>query len=1257
MVEPVIDSLDPGLKMVCPACNVTFEASVQVCVTCGAGLLEVPDSPLLSGQLLDGRYQIGGVVGSGGMGTVYRAEQVGMERAVAIKVMHAHYAHDPRAVKRFFREAQAASRLIHPNIVTVYDFGRSEDGHLYMVMELLEGWTLGDLIHYRAPLEPSLAIAIASQVCDALDEAHKRRIVHRDLKPDNILVSLVRGSVWAKVLDFGIARAMRDRDAGLMVHQSTVEIAGTPAYMSPEQILGQDLDPRSDLYSLGVILYEMLTRQRPFDDENSVTLCMKQLNDEPVALNTFREDVRRLDEVVHGLLHKSVDGRPSTAGDTKRRLLACPQAAAPVVLEPIDPGAARGLGAKTTRGNAAALMAQPTLNVAYEAAQSQRLHTPALGGVALPELSFPGMSAAVAPKVDVPQEVQVAAVARVVAESQDVISHVVVCGWIEAREAEGWEVDVDGDALDVYVPAVAGHDAFGALLNELSALQGAALDANLALRTGAASCADGYGTRALDLARRLAASAPHGRVVTTKGAGAERGHREVPRTSVFLPGGAALAAVSIAPASPSGGALVDDGELLWGRSIPLRRLGQIADEARRTGLQRALLVGAAGFGKSAALRSFVRGRRHVMVRVAPAAELWPGHTVARLVAASLGLDKLTGRISDLAGLSVPSLHLPTLHLLLCDKRPDDAPSLRSLAALVGYALEQRALGGPLVIAIDDADGVDEASRLILEAALAAHSDQPWLLVASTRTLKPQLLCAEGHRVELRPLGMRSANSLLDAYDVPPRRRHSMIAAAQGNPRALQLLARTTEDAVPNVYGERIINVLLPEHLRGAEPKVADSSWVAAATGDAADEPLSVQAAKLYLQVGLDPALASWLAGRLRHEGPIASWLASAWVDAEPDGPQRRAERCERLGMWRLAATAYETSLALVSDEARPSLQLRAATMRACAGDVARAVTSFDASVRCGMSRHRATELLAFATLMLENGEIQRAQAILDGVRSVPQYASAPKACAGSAILAARAAVRRSDGVSAMSELARARASLAQLRRTDARGARALEGLAQEARAEVALLEGDLDSAQMNLQQSHASFRDLGMIRDAVRCLIQLGRRELDAKHPRRALATFKAAHDIAIAHGYGLAAIDAETGRGDASVALSELEDGARLLRSALKASVASGYKEGVARASLGLGRTTLARGMWADAVRHAERAVAESDDAALTCDAWLLQADALVTGSQGRRAQRCIEQAHSQLGSIWDGTLAATLRSRALGHQPETTPAHLAGQ
>ena len=113
----------PSMRMVCPACNLTFEPSVYVCSACGTGLLEMPDTPLLTGQLLDGRYDIEGVVGTGGMGTVYRARQRGMERAVAIKVLHAHYAHQPRAVKRFFREAQAASRLVHPNVVTVYDLG------------------------------------------------------------------------------------------------------------------------------------------------------------------------------------------------------------------------------------------------------------------------------------------------------------------------------------------------------------------------------------------------------------------------------------------------------------------------------------------------------------------------------------------------------------------------------------------------------------------------------------------------------------------------------------------------------------------------------------------------------------------------------------------------------------------------------------------------------------------------------------------------------------------------------------------------------------------------------------------------------------------------------------------------------------------------------------------------------------------------------------------------------------------------------
>ena len=146
---------DPGVKRVCPSCNIVYSVEVLVCPEDGAGLLEIPDAPLLTGTRLDDRYDIGGVVGTGGMGVVYRAHQRGMERDVAVKVLHPQYAHDPRAVKRFFREAQAASRLVHPNVVSVYDFGRSSEKHIYLVMELLDGWTLGDLIHHRSPLTPA----------------------------------------------------------------------------------------------------------------------------------------------------------------------------------------------------------------------------------------------------------------------------------------------------------------------------------------------------------------------------------------------------------------------------------------------------------------------------------------------------------------------------------------------------------------------------------------------------------------------------------------------------------------------------------------------------------------------------------------------------------------------------------------------------------------------------------------------------------------------------------------------------------------------------------------------------------------------------------------------------------------------------------------------------------------------------------------------------------------------------------------------
>ncbi len=197
------------------------------------------------------------------MGTAYLADQLGMDRLAVVKVLHPHLVGDSHWVERFYREAKVASKLSHPNSITLYNVGRTEEGYVFIAMEYVDGKSLAKIIEEDAPLPPERAVKIAVQICGALQEAHEFGIVHRDLKPDNILITKRGKREQAKVLDFGIAKV---RGSGPDEPQLTATgmVFGTPAYMSPEQFAGGDLDGRSDLYSLGIILYEMLAGKRPF---------------------------------------------------------------------------------------------------------------------------------------------------------------------------------------------------------------------------------------------------------------------------------------------------------------------------------------------------------------------------------------------------------------------------------------------------------------------------------------------------------------------------------------------------------------------------------------------------------------------------------------------------------------------------------------------------------------------------------------------------------------------------------------------------------------------------------------------------------------------------------------------------------------------------------------------------------------------------------------------------------------------------------
>ncbi len=301
----------------CSACNQSFPSDTKFCPNDGARLIRLAaERDDLIGRVLDERYEIRAPLGKGGMGTVYRGWQLSVDREVAIKVIHPKLSNDRSAVKRFLREARLASRLSQPNIVNVYDFGQS-GGVLYLVMELLRGHTLASELGQGRRLNPKRTVAISSQLCDALEAAHAQGIVHRDLKPSNIVIlDDPPGRDLIKVLDFGLAKSLI-QDSGSVV-TNTDALLGTPLYMAPEQIEGKVSDQRADLYSLGCMMYEMLTGRPPFVDSAVSAVLARHMHDTHVELPSHVP--ARLRELIDKLLAKSADDRLQSAGEVRKIL-------------------------------------------------------------------------------------------------------------------------------------------------------------------------------------------------------------------------------------------------------------------------------------------------------------------------------------------------------------------------------------------------------------------------------------------------------------------------------------------------------------------------------------------------------------------------------------------------------------------------------------------------------------------------------------------------------------------------------------------------------------------------------------------------------------------------------------------------------------------------------------------------------------------------------------------------------------------------
>ena len=275
-------------EKICPTCGTEYPANERFCPRDGTALRSQAGGTDLVGSIIAERYHVLKKLGEGGMGQVYLAEHVKMGRKSAVKVMNPGMVNDADAISRFNREAANASRINHPNVAGIYDFGETSEGLIYLAMEFIEGESLTSLVEKNGALAPIRAADIAKQAADGLAVAHDMGIVHRDLKPDNIMIAKNRdGSDCVKVVDFGIAKAAGAENQKVT---KTGLVVGTPEYMSPEQLAGDKLDGRSDIYSLALVAFNMLTGKLPFEGETAQESMIMRLTDEPKSLAVMKPD-------------------------------------------------------------------------------------------------------------------------------------------------------------------------------------------------------------------------------------------------------------------------------------------------------------------------------------------------------------------------------------------------------------------------------------------------------------------------------------------------------------------------------------------------------------------------------------------------------------------------------------------------------------------------------------------------------------------------------------------------------------------------------------------------------------------------------------------------------------------------------------------------------------------------------------------------------------------------------------------------------
>ncbi len=345
-IEDQLDQLLAELRAerpFCPACELFLNKEAMFCAECGLPLnlpgkgashpyyenqyqaslptVRLFDVDPLVGHVIDGKYELMAKLGEGGMSVVYRARRAHIGDEVAVKILLGKFVKDDAALTRFRREARAAAMLRHPNVITIHDFGETDDDHApaYIVMEFVRGTPLRELLKSEHHLSVERAVRLMRGICAGVSAAHRQGVVHRDLKPENILVVAPDDDFEfesVRVMDFGLAKLLADAGAG-----PAGTVVGTPHYMSPEQGMGEPLDTRSDVYSLGAMFYEMLSGKRPFDGNTVSGVINRHLYEPPPPLPASLGIPRRLASGIMQALAKDPDERPQTAGDLARLLL------------------------------------------------------------------------------------------------------------------------------------------------------------------------------------------------------------------------------------------------------------------------------------------------------------------------------------------------------------------------------------------------------------------------------------------------------------------------------------------------------------------------------------------------------------------------------------------------------------------------------------------------------------------------------------------------------------------------------------------------------------------------------------------------------------------------------------------------------------------------------------------------------------------------------------------------------------------------